>query len=568
MLRQILVLLFSAFVLISSAQTYDVNRYVTSLFPSVLVTNNIEYGQAPVWTIPYNDQDLMLNVSVPNGDNNSNRPLIIFAHGGGFINGSKDVDDMVAICDSFARKGFVTATIDYRKGFNPLSAGSSERAVYRGVQDGKTAIRYFKTNASLYDIDTNFVFLGGMSAGGFIATHVAAMDKESERPASTYSSFGVNDLGCLDCGSHSGVSSTVRGVLNYWGAVQDTAIIESNVAPMLLMHGENDPTVPFVYGYPFGVTTLPEVYGSQPIKERLDNVGGAYVFVTSAGPLHMLDGSDNGTWNPSPNSFWGDTLLPETIDFIYNLIKPNTEFVSQQSIFICEGETTLFEVTQGVTENSHYVWEFDAINTIEVANTNNETVELGFTSAGNYVVKVVEFNEILCAGDTLEFQIEVYPLPIAEFTFLASLGDVMFTNTSSDGSTYFWDFGDGVTSIDEHPSHTYFENGDYNVTLVTTSANGCSSVEQVQVVQIQSLGLEVLDVDFNVINPFVNELVINSNSQLNAVSVYSLDGRLMYSSPLYTTENRILTSDWNNGLYILQFSDENGVNHQMKVVKL
>lgn len=551
----------------SFGQTYDANRFVTSMFPSILVLNDVVYGEAPVWTIPYNDQDLTLNVSVPNADDNPNRPLIIFAHAGGFINGSKDVDDMVAICDSFARKGFVTATIDYRKGFNPLSGGSSERAVYRGIQDGKTAIRYFKTFASLYDVDTNFVFFGGMSAGGFIATHVGVMDKESERPASTYSSLGVNDLGCLDCGSHTGVSSTVRGVLDYWGAVQDTSIIEGNVPPMLLMHGENDPTVPFIYDHPFGVATLPEVYGAQPIKERLDNIGGSYEFVTSTGLLHMLDGSNNGTWNPSPNSFWGDTLLPETTDFIYNLIKPNTTIVSQQSITLCEGDTTFFEVSPGVTSASHYVWEFDNLIANEIVNTNSKTLELAFTTAGNYLVKVVEFNEILCAGDTLEFQIEVYPSPFANFTFLANVADVMFTNTSANGSTYAWDFGDGMTSTDEHPNHTYAVNGEYTVSLVVTSVNGCVSTESSQLVQIESLGLEMAEVNFNALNPFVNELIISSNSILNNVAVYSLDGRLMYSTPLFNGE-AIQTSDWNNGLYILQMTDENGVNHQMKVVKL
>ena len=567
MLKQLLFLCVGVVSFLSSAQTYDQDRYLSSIFPSILVSNNIEYGQAPVWTIPYNDQALMLNISVPNGDDNPNRPLIIFAHAGGFINGSKDVDDMVALCDSFARKGFVTATIDYRKGFNPLSGGSSERAVYRGIQDGKTAIRYFKTNASLYDIDTNFVFFGGMSAGGFIATHVAAMDKESERPSSTYSSFGVNDLGCLDCGSHTGVSSSVRGVLDYWGAVQDTSIIEGDVPPMLLMHGENDPTVPFVYGNPFGVVTLPEVYGSQPIKERLDIIGGTYEFITSTGPLHMLDGSDNGTWNPSPNSFWGDTLLPETTDFIYNLIKPNTILISEQSIAICEGVSAVFEVSEGVTESSHYIWDFDIANTVEVANTNSETIELEFTTAGNYILKVVEFNEVLCAGDTLEFQIEVFPNPIADFTYLTTLGDVMFTNTATNGSTYSWDFGDGNTSGEENPNHTYDSNGDYTVTLTVTSANGCVSIESSQLVQVQSLGVELTELEFKIINPFVNELIINSSSQLNNVSIYSLDGKLMYSTQLFNGE-LIQTSDWNKGMYILQFTDDNGIAHQEKIVKL
>ncbi|MCH2230528.1 MAG: hypothetical protein MK105_09300 [Crocinitomicaceae bacterium] len=50
---------------------------------------------------------------------------------------------MVALCDSFARRVYVTASIGYRLGFNPLSWESSEKAVYRGVQDLHSDLRYF-----------------------------------------------------------------------------------------------------------------------------------------------------------------------------------------------------------------------------------------------------------------------------------------------------------------------------------------------------------------------------------------------------------------------------------------
>jgi len=568
MIKQLMLLFIGVLPFYLTAQTYDENRFVTSIFQSILVTDDVLYGEASVWTVPYNDQDLLLNVSVPDGDDNPKRPLIIFAHAGGFFNGSKDVDDMVAICDSFARKGFVTATIGYRKGFNPTSGGSSERAVYRGIQDGKTAIRYFKANANLYDVDTNFVFFGGMSAGGFIATHIAYMDKESERPSSTYGGFLVNDLGCLDCGSHPTHTSTVRGVLDFWGAVQDTALIEGNVPPMLIIHGENDPTVPFVYDHPFGVATLPKVYGAQPISERLDIIGGEYEMYTSTGPLHMLDGSNNGTWDPEPNSFWSDTLLPRTTDFIYNLIKPNTTLLSSASTVICEGENSIFEVSQGVTTNSHYVWGFDDVNITEVVNANTNSLTLSFSTTGSYVVKVVEFNEVLCAGDTLEFQVEVKPLPISNFTFTTSIGDVLFTNTSTNGITYSWDFGDGSVSTDEHPDHVYLENGDYTVVLTATSIDGCVSETSTQTIQIQSLGL-VSEIEyFSVVNPFTYELKINSTEVLNQIDVYSVDGRLMYSDSNANLQNSINTSNWKNGLYVLYITGGDGLTHKRKIVKL
>jgi PKD repeat protein len=44
-------------------------------------------------------------------------------------------------------------------------------------------------------------------------------------------------------------------------------------------------------------------------------------------------------------------------------------------------------------------------------------------------------------------------------------GTVNFINNSIDGDSYLWDFGDGNSSTDENPIHTYNEPGFYNVTL-------------------------------------------------------------------------------------------------------
>ena len=82
----------------------------------------------------------------PAGDTETNRPTIVFAHGGGFSTGSKSVDDMKAFCDTFALKGYVTVTIDYRQGVEVVDNANLHynRAAYRGMQDGRTAIRFLR----------------------------------------------------------------------------------------------------------------------------------------------------------------------------------------------------------------------------------------------------------------------------------------------------------------------------------------------------------------------------------------------------------------------------------------
>ena len=59
--------------------------------------------------------------------------------------------------------------------------------------------------------------------------------------------------------------------------------------------------------------------------------------------------------------------------------------------------------------------------------------------------------------------------PSANFSFTPSEGyykEVSFANLSLSAISYSWDFGDGATSTEENPSHTYVDDGDYTVTLI------------------------------------------------------------------------------------------------------
>ena len=128
-MKKLLLLSVALFaVLHSLAQPLNFNRYRERVFTSSTVQQNVLYGTAPQWIFPYWGEDLFMDIYTPSGDIHTKRPLIIMAHAGGFLNGAKNVDNMVAICDSFARKGYVTASIAYRKGFNPAGTGSAERA--------------------------------------------------------------------------------------------------------------------------------------------------------------------------------------------------------------------------------------------------------------------------------------------------------------------------------------------------------------------------------------------------------------------------------------------------------
>ncbi|MEM8908719.1 MAG: PKD domain-containing protein, partial [Bacteroidota bacterium] len=79
---------------------------------------------------------------------------------------------------------------------------------------------------------------------------------------------------------------------------------------------------------------------------------------------------------------------------------------------------------------------------------------------------------------TLEDYLLIQPVPIADFAFTITGNTVDFDNTSLNGITYEWIFGDGTVSMDFSPSHVYTEPGSYVVTLNVTSNCGVVSFSQ------------------------------------------------------------------------------------------
>lgn len=225
----------------ASAQDY---RYVETIFPASVITSNVVYGSAPFLNAPYVDesstttQNLVMDIFQPQGDVLNNRPAIIFAHGGGFLTGSRNVDDMVAFCDTFARKGYVTVTIDYRQGVEVIDNSNLHytRAAYRGLQDGRTAVRFLRANAATYGIDPDKIYFGGNSAGSFIGLNSIYLDADEipdyagatsyTNPIYPFNTINAPDLGALDIGTNLNFNGEPDAVMACWGGVGDTLTIE------------------------------------------------------------------------------------------------------------------------------------------------------------------------------------------------------------------------------------------------------------------------------------------------------------------------------------------------------
>ncbi|MFT4660826.1 MAG: gliding motility-associated-like protein [Patiriisocius sp.] len=83
-----------------------------------------------------------------------------------------------------------------------------------------------------------------------------------------------------------------------------------------------------------------------------------------------------------------------------------------------------------------------------------------------------QFNVLLCPSQPIAVFVD--PSGSGGGTTNNCMATVEFENNSENGINFFWDFGDGSTSTEFEPIHTYDEGGSYEVTLVVSSNNNCS----------------------------------------------------------------------------------------------
>ncbi len=286
-------------------------RYYQDIFPTYTLTSDVTYGEA--LNVSGELQSLELDIYQPEGDTVNQRPLLIFAHGGSFVFGSKTGLDVVALCNKFVKLGYVVASIEYRLGFGGLpSVSSSTQAVYRGTSDMKAAIRFFRKNFSEgnnYRIHPDYIFTGGVSAGAFTALHAAYIDDESEIPAEV----DPIEFGGVEGNSgNPGFPSNTRAVVNLCGAIGDTSWINVGDVPNISMHGTVDATVPYgtdlisVFG--IGLIT---VDGSASIAQRMSNLGIEHEFTSWQGADHVPFVSDAN---------YQDSVYQFVVPFLGNLL--------------------------------------------------------------------------------------------------------------------------------------------------------------------------------------------------------------------------------------------------------
>lgn len=170
-----------------------------------------------------------------------------------------------------------------------------------------------------------------------------------------------------------------------------------------------------------------------------------------------------------------------------SVVNPVADFQAFSSTDICLGDSVWFiDFSSG--NNLTYAWDFGDGTTSNVQNPWHT-----FVSAGNFSITLTVTDPTGCDSTLVRpVYVSVQDIPTADIlasqmTFDCYPALVNFTDNSQGTgiNQWFWDFGDNATSVIQNPGHNYTAPGSYDVSLVVTTANGCTdSVSLTAFIQI------------------------------------------------------------------------------------
>jgi len=230
---------------------------------------------------------LRMNIARPKTPPDEPMPVVVFIHGGAWRAGDADPSRNYPL----AQRGYFTASIEYRL--------SQEALFPAQIHDCKAAIRWIRKYAKELNIDPDRIGVWGSSAGGhlvaLLGTSIGVQALEGPGNAG-YSSavqcvvdmFGPSDLPAMvgkpsnidrtrpDCPEAQLIGGLISDNLDKAKAASPVTYVDGNEPPFLILHGTEDPTVPFNQ--------------SEILDEALRKVGADVTFVPVKGAGHGFFG--------------------------------------------------------------------------------------------------------------------------------------------------------------------------------------------------------------------------------------------------------------------------------------
>ncbi len=192
-----------------------------------------------------NGKELKIHGFFPT-NNAAQHPCLIFIHGGGWSGGTSK--GSMKWCRYLSELGIVAFTIDYRlsnedKGIKPSTC----------LEDAKSAVRWVRKNAAIFNIDTSRIALAGNSAGGHLAaacaTNETFNDPDDHLSISCKPNLLLLASPVIDNGPGGYGYDRVK---DFWQEFSPIHNLNDQLPPTCMLLGDKDPLIPFESAVRFG----------------------------------------------------------------------------------------------------------------------------------------------------------------------------------------------------------------------------------------------------------------------------------------------------------------------------
>ncbi len=154
--------------------------------------------------------------------------------------------------------------------------------------------------------------------------------------------------------------------------------------------------------------------------------------------------------------------------------KPSPKALFTSDTVLCEMQLLNIQNNSSYQPGSVFNWNFGNSITQQIFQP-----LYFYPDSGIYKITLNVQQTNSCADIFSISNIQVNPKPQAEFAADKTTADLsqaqfQFMNQSAKANNFLWDFGDGGTSVNDNPSHTFIDFGKYDVKLIAINIYGCS----------------------------------------------------------------------------------------------
>jgi len=264
------------------------------------------------------DRKEKFDLYLPDGPDRSDRPAVVFIHGGGFTGGDKAEYRSASVSADLARAGYVVVSCNY-----VLGPKTKEGVWPQNIADCREAVRWVRGHAKELGVNPDRIAVAGGSAGGYLALMVGLSDDKTGPGGDPQATVSAKVAAVIDLYGVVNFSKHGKGDVPGASAAEQAAYLPENQCdradpPVLILHGTADTTV--------------DIRQSRDMAAALAKAKVAHELIVVEGAPHTFDLHPKGTGWTRVTVRWaanGNETRVETKHAQPGLAEPTLDFLER-----------------------------------------------------------------------------------------------------------------------------------------------------------------------------------------------------------------------------------------------